>query len=383
MQRDLARTLMLQFAETTGILGATVPRRYLWTDAFAVCNFLGLYRAHGEHPFLELAVALVDQVHHVLGRHRPDDSRCGWISGLSEAAGERHPTCGGLRIGKPLHERRPDQPPDPRLEWDRDGQYFHYLTRWMHALDCMSRSTGDQRYRNWAVELATAAYKAFACRHVSRGTARMVWKMSIDLSRPLVTSMGQHDPLDGLMTCLELQSAAAGSAVEDAELTSAIAGFTEMCDDITWATEDPLGIGGLLDNAARLTHLVAHCGVARRGLLERLLAEAEVSLEEFSQTSLLSEAAEQRLAFRELGLSLGLRGIERVRQLAVPAADLQTALDRLLLYRPLAEQIEAFWSAPGPRQCSTWMEHGDINMVMLATSLAPAGYFPLPDTEAL
>ena len=29
----------------------------------------------------------------------------------------------------------------------------------------------------------------------------MYWKLSIDLSRPLVASMGQHDPLDGLVTC--------------------------------------------------------------------------------------------------------------------------------------------------------------------------------------
>jgi hypothetical protein len=32
--------------------------------------------------------------------------------------------------------------------------------------------------------------------------------MSIDLSRPLVDSRGQHDPLDGLVTCLELRHVA-------------------------------------------------------------------------------------------------------------------------------------------------------------------------------
>ena len=36
----------------------------------------------------------------------------------------------------------------------------------------------------------------------------MYWKMSIDLSYPLVTSMGQHDPLDGLITYSELQATA-------------------------------------------------------------------------------------------------------------------------------------------------------------------------------
>jgi hypothetical protein len=41
---------------------------------------------------------------------------------------------GGLRIGKPLKERGANEPIDESLEWDRDGQYFHYLTKWMHAL---------------------------------------------------------------------------------------------------------------------------------------------------------------------------------------------------------------------------------------------------------
>ena len=31
---------MTRFAERTGLTGARLPRRYLWTDAFAVCNFL-------------------------------------------------------------------------------------------------------------------------------------------------------------------------------------------------------------------------------------------------------------------------------------------------------------------------------------------------------
>jgi hypothetical protein len=89
----------------------------------------------GEPHYGELALRLVDQVHHVLGRHRPEDPRTGWISGLPEAEGEAHPTRGGLRIGKPLPERSAEGPFDERLEWDRDGQYFHYLTKWMHALE--------------------------------------------------------------------------------------------------------------------------------------------------------------------------------------------------------------------------------------------------------
>ena len=67
------RDLMTDFAERTGLVGERAPRRYLWTDAFAVCNFLELERLTGDADYRELALRLVEQVHHVLGRHRLDD----------------------------------------------------------------------------------------------------------------------------------------------------------------------------------------------------------------------------------------------------------------------------------------------------------------------
>src|SRR5512139_3422771 len=123
--------LMDGFAERTRITSDRPQQRYLWTDSFAVCNFVGLWRATGDERYRRLALRLVDDVHHVLGRHRSDDRRRGWISGVSDRDGEEHPTQGGLRIGKKLPERGPGEPFDEALEWDRDGQYFHYLTRWM------------------------------------------------------------------------------------------------------------------------------------------------------------------------------------------------------------------------------------------------------------
>ena len=127
--------IMLEFADRTGLSNSRhPPRRYLWTDAHAVCNFLSLYRHMGDDSYKQLALDLVDQVHRVLGKHREDDTRTGWISGFSEHRGEAHPTAGGLRIGKKCNERNPGEHYDEKLEWDQDGQYFHYLTKWMHAL---------------------------------------------------------------------------------------------------------------------------------------------------------------------------------------------------------------------------------------------------------
>ena len=111
---DLSR--LRDFAAATGLSGnAHEPRRYLWTDAFAVCNFLELYRQTGEDIYLETALKLVAQVHFVLGRYSHGDVRKGWISGLDEQAGYEHPTCGGLRIGKKLPERKLDEPFDERI----------------------------------------------------------------------------------------------------------------------------------------------------------------------------------------------------------------------------------------------------------------------------
>ncbi len=131
----LAQEILLDFARLTGLDPPHKrPQRYLWTDAFAVCTCLGIFCQTQDAAWRDLALRLVDQVHHTLGRYRDDGLESGWISGLSAQDGEIHPTAGGLRIGKSLPERRIDEGYNERLEWDRDGQYFHYLTKWMHAL---------------------------------------------------------------------------------------------------------------------------------------------------------------------------------------------------------------------------------------------------------
>lgn len=186
-----ARKLLDDFFLRTGAGGNKEPIRYLWTDAFAVRCYLGLFRTTGEERDRQRALELVKQVHEVLGRFTAEDQRTGWISGFSREEGSRHPTAGGLRIGKKLPERRKDQDLDQQLEWDRDGQYFHYLTQWAYALLEVYVEIGDQKFALWASELMQAGSK-FIGREM--GQLRMYWKMSIDLSRPLVQSMGAHDP---------------------------------------------------------------------------------------------------------------------------------------------------------------------------------------------
>lgn len=371
MNIELTKSLMLEFAKATGVDSDAPARRYLWTDAYAVCNFLGLYRQSGQRHYLNLAIRLVDQVHHVLGRHRNDDLRHGWISGLSDQEGELHPTCGGLRIGKSLNERPEAQPVDPREEWDRDGQYFHYLTKWMHALNCIGRETGDVRYQHWATELAVIAQKSFTRESYPGGPKRMVWKMSIDLSRPLVPSMGQHDPLDGLVTCLELQSNDNLRAIEDDGLNSAIRELTDMSARGNWVTEDLLGIGGLMDDASRLAQIVFHRDIERRGTLRQILNDALTSIGLIDRWSILHESAGRRLPFREIGFAIGLHELECVKEVVSQDLELAVIVRSILTHRPLAERIQQFWCNPDHWRGDTWVEHRDINSVMLATCLVP------------
>jgi hypothetical protein len=346
---------MLEFAQDTGLTSGTAPRRYLWTDAHAVSNFIALHAATPDADFLDNAERLVQQVHHVLGKHRPDDTRSGWISGYGDAQGARHPTAGGLRIGKPLPERRPDEPYDAQKEWDQDGQYYHYLTKWMHALHQMGRATGTADYARWANELAVAAFQGFK---TDSTPTRLYWKTSIDLSRPLVPSSGLHDPLDGLVTALALQQASPDPRVDEV-----IAALTGMCRDHTWHTDDPLGLGGLLFDACRLAQLQERVTDAYRWLADAVIHAAAQGLQTFLRSPTLRLPAAHRLAFRELGLSIGLRGVAL---LDSAQAETRTFAGIAL---PLADHIERFWSTPAHQTQPTWREHEDINNVMLATSL--------------
>ena len=376
----IVRKIMTEFAERTCLSGeGCTPVRYLWTDAFAVCNFLALYEQTGEENYKESALALVDQVHHVLGKHRDDDPRSGWISGLDEEEGEKHPTAGGLRIGKKQNERKQDAPYDERLEWEQDGQYFHYLTKWMHALNRVTEVTGDPRYNFWARELAKTAYAGFVHTLPGNRGKRMVWKMSIDLSYPLVPSMGQHDALDGYITYLELETTAA----EDPDLPytpqldTEITEMLRMCQSIRLETDDPLGIGGLLSDACKLARLkIAGDTSQPDNMLPDILTASKKGVDAFLHTDLLKYPPEYRLAFRELGLAIGLRTLETIRALTGEYASyfsnrtlLESQLAELMPYQQLAELIEDFWLLPENQTGSTWQEHIDINSVMLATSL--------------
>jgi hypothetical protein len=186
--------------------------------------------------------------------------------------------------------------------------------------------------------------------------------------------MGQHDPLDGYVTYLQLldtplppDSCAASS------LDTAIADFASMLDLDRLATDDALGIGGLLIDAYRFAQL----GDGRdEELLEASLEAVLGGLDEFARWHLQTPLqARRRLAFRELGLAAGLAAIARLRDIA--PEPLRPLIGELERYAPLRNALETFWLQPENQRTDAWHEHADINTVMLATSLLPDAFFTL------
>ena len=381
------REIMDHFASKTGLSTSDRrPTRYLWTDAFAVCIFLWLHRQTGEVRYRTLALDLVSQVHETLGKHREDDPRHGWISGLEENQGALHPTIAGLRIGKRLGERNRNEPFDEHLEWEREGQYYHYLTKWMHALHQASAMTGDPVFHRWACELAKSTHRTFVHNQHPGTPKRLYWKMSIDLTYPLVPFMGHHDPLDGFVTYHELHRREVGQINDPSQcdLTGEIADLAQMCRDMQWTTDDPLGIGGLLFDACRMLQMMSgETGFDDHGLLPEVLCSSIVGLKSWLAHGSVKAQPEDRLAFRELGLAIGLRAIPKMLALQHDATGpyageiLEEQLNNLMAVVPVAEVIEAFWLRSVNQQSASWQAHENINMVMLATSLASGGFLTL------
>ncbi len=379
---ELAAFFMKKFAKESGLTKENLPqKRYLWTDAFGVCNFISLYKKSKDTNYLNLALELVDSVHNILGKFREDEKRRGFISGLSEKDALLHPTIGGLRIGKKLQERAINEPFDEELEWERDGQYFHYLTKWMHALSRLTQITKDHKYNLWAMELAKVAFEKFT--YLEYGKRKMYWKMSVDLSYPLVKSMGHHDPLDGFITYMEIEEVAKLNPdfYFGLTLNREIEEFYTMTKDINLATSDSLGIGGLLSDILFLAQLNFQ---DYKDFLLKMIEASIVSIEFYMKNNHLNYPAYYRLAFRELGLVIGIEGVKIFDDILKNNQfyeEIKFYIDVLKKFEFLEIEILDFWLDERNRENEIWIEHKEINEVMLATALLPEGFLKIEKEE--
>ena len=157
--------------------------------------------------------------------------------------------------------------------------------------------------------------------------------------------------------------------------------MAEICRDISLVTVDPLGIGGLLFDASRLAHSIIQGSLKNVHLLETIVKSAQIGMEAFATGDSLEYPGECRLAFRELGLSIGLYAVENLLRWLEENPSLfyrDSYLYRLVVdfidYMPIREKIQQFWLDRKNREIGTWIDHREINMVMLAISLAPGGF---------
>ncbi|GAB1200802.1 hypothetical protein APSETT444_010182 [Aspergillus pseudonomiae] len=325
--------------------------RYLWTDAFGVINFITLHREYekGLAPsasapddrYLTLARRLVETVHEVLGRTRDGQSRL-------PGATDDNPMGGGLRIGK-IEEHGSDG----------DGQYHHYLTLWMFALNRLSLATGDPTYNRQAIALARAIHpRFFIGRHLPR--PRMVWKMSIDLTTALVASEGNLDPVDGFVTFRLLQAAA--MQMGDGEvLANEIADYKKVMErkGKHFVTSDPLDLG--------MSLWTAHWFAEKEDWATSLSGQCfEQIYELFEIDRYLDRSHKYRLAFREFGTCMGIKCMSE------QLSEKESAVD-LKVY---ANNILDSWNIYMQRSLATKVTPDDlrpITRVMYASALLPGG----------
>jgi hypothetical protein len=92
------------------------------------------------------------------------------------------------------------------------------------------------------------------------------------------------------------------------------------------------------------------------------------------------------LAFRELGLAIGLRGLQIIceafqneRSAFESRSSLLRLIDLLLPYERLSDEIIDFWLPYEEDPDESWRAHQDINEVMLATAIAPSTFLAVDE----
>ncbi|KAL4780018.1 hypothetical protein BJX76DRAFT_361229 [Aspergillus varians] len=329
--------------------------RYLWTDAFGVLSLLTLHTelARTESTkdkdkdtagtlYLTLASRLIDTVHNTLGRTRDGTRRL-------HGATDTNPLGGGLRIGK-MEESG----------GDGDGQYHHYLTLWMFALNRMSLATGDATYNRQAIALAKAIHGAF---FINRGSerARMVWKVGVELDRVLVGSEGNLDAVDGFVVFRLLQAASASAGDGGEVLKEEIEDYARVMrrKGEHFVSSDPLDLGMTMWTVQWVMHEEWAVKLAER-CFEQIYDLFEIS-------RYLERRMKYRLAFREFGTAMGARCI----------AEQDSEKERSVDLRVYADRIVEVWSPYMEASLAKDVTPEDlrpITRVMYAAALIPGAF---------
>lgn len=298
--------------------------RYLWTDAFGILNFLTLHHITQDPKYLLLSLSLAQSVHDILGRTRNGKSRL-------PGATDDNPLGGGLRIGK-LNDAGPDA----------DGQYHHYLTLWLFALNRVAMASGDNTYNDLAISLARAIHQNFLVDRMTQ--PRLMSKMAVDMSRPLVASQRNLDPVAGYMMCRLLQATAQKGPILAVEVSD----YKRVMNlDAPFVLCDTLDIGmGLW---------ISHWYEGVKPWAEHLGQACVQKLNSiFNEEHHTERSLKYRLAFHEFGAIMGAKCYKH---------------DEYLQAR--ADLILSMWE---PHLEGTMEDLMPITMVMYAAALTPTAF---------
>lgn len=251
--------------------------RYLWTDAFGVINFITLSKETNDQSYITRAIRLAETVHNVLGKTRDGKE---WLPGASFT----NPVGGGLRIGK-----------QDATGSDGDGQYHHYLTLWMFALNRLSKATDDKKYNDMAISLAKAIHPYFFVNREGPNP-RMVWKISMDRRQPLVRWQGNLDPIDGFLVFRKLQAACDDTSILSQEIKDYL-NVIELKGE-HFVSNDTLDLG--------MTLWTSHWLAGKEPYFTDLQKQAEEQVGNLFDQGYLRTSTSRRLAFREYGTCLGI-----------------------------------------------------------------------------
>jgi len=123
-------------------------------------------------------------------------------------------------------------------------------------------------------------------------------------------------------------------------------------------------------------------GMATIVFLKRSQMHSRNGVSTLLASQLLTRHVSQRLAFRELGLAIGLKATPTILEASKYAT--QIGPKRLhLQYQSLAEEIISAWLPCAQSADELWQAHRDINDVMLATALIPDMFLSVDEKRPL
>jgi hypothetical protein len=216
---------------------------------------VSLHRQLGYRSYLDEAEWLVGEVDRVLGRAR------------------------GIRIGEAS---------------DRDGQYFHYLAKWLFALGRLGQLKGE--YRNRAIALAHDIHRAFVIPGMG-----VIWKMKEDLSGPYPGfGLGSLDAFDGYVVYRLLDEQAL--AREIAEMRDLVERHYRQL-----SIDQDLGLGMML----WLAHFFPDEPWARVQIPRSLAMLDRMWIDPPGYFCRAPRLPHLKFAFTNYGISLGLQAVQR------------------------------------------------------------------------